>query len=180
MNLKQSKHFWKKLKARDEKTFGDFFQLYYPLLYARVRKIVKEQEDCKEIVQETFILFWDKVTIISPEKHFIESYLWKILKSQIVKFYRESKKNKVHFEEYTQYENLPIENMAAEIDATELKNMIKNALQILPKRTKEVFLLSKLNKLTYREIAEELDISIKTVEYHISYAIKKIKFKKNK
>lgn len=171
MTLRKLNLFWKGIKDRDKKTFGKFYELYYPLLFSRAHKFISDHEVCEEIIQDTFIAFWDKAEIILPQKKFMEAYLWRILKYKIADYYRAKKSDKHYIEEN-------FEIVAKEMSDTEtlftnvLEEKIKAAIESLPEKTKGIFVMSRMNEMTYNEISEELNLSAKTIEYHISNALK--------
>ncbi|WP_303315179.1 RNA polymerase sigma-70 factor [Flavivirga abyssicola] len=172
MTLKKLDPFWQLIKNRDRRVFGEFYELYYPLLLARSLKFVSDQETCKEIVQDTFTIFWKKAHTITPEKHFMEAYLWQILRSLISKFYRGKKEKKVYIEEFDRAHALITKQEELTLKGNELETKINSAIEALPEKTKQIFVMSRLSGMTYIEISKELDISVKTVEYHMSNALK--------
>ncbi len=171
MTLRKLNLFWKRIKDRDKRTFGKFYELYYPSLFSRAHKFISDYEVCEEIVQDTFIAFWDKADIILPEKKFMEAYLWRILKFKIADFYRGKKIDKHYLEENLEVsieESKTYDSLFNE----DLEKKIEVAIDTLPQKTKEAFIMSRINGMTYNEISEELNVSSKTIEYHISNALK--------
>ena len=171
MTLRKLNLFWKRIKDRDKRTFGKFYELYYPLLFSRVYKFISDHEVCEEIIQDTFTAFWDKAVVILPEKKFMEAYLWRILKYKIADYYRSKKLDKYYIEENFEIISKKTSNTEASFSNI-LEQKIQAAIESLPKKTKSIFIMSRMNEMTYNEISEELNLSAKTVEYHISNALK--------
>lgn len=175
MTLKQLDQFWQNIKEKDRKTFGEFYELFYPSLIGRALKFIKDQEACKEIVQDTFTLFWKKANTITPEKHFMEAYLWQILRSQISKYYRSKKEKNIYLEEFDRTDAMAVNQVPFTLNTNDLESIINNAIAALPKKSRDIFIMSRINGLTYTEISEEFNVSVKTVEYHMSNALKKLR-----
>ena len=171
MTLRKLNLFWNRIKDRDKRTFGKFYELYYPLLFSRAHKFISDNEVCEEIVQDAFIAFWDKADIILPEKKFMEAYLWRILKYKIVDYYRVKKIDKHYIEENPEITSKKMSTPESLFNE-DLEKKIQMTIDSLPKKTKEAFIMSRMNGLTYNEISEELNLSSKTIEYHISNALK--------
>ena len=163
--------FWIQLKNRNRKSFTVFFNTMYPKLLSIAYKSVSKKDTCSNIIQETFTSFWNKIETINPEKRYMESYLIRILKNKITDYYRNNNSNIISLEEI----GVEVETYAEEFDFdsdTKILNKIEIAIEKLPLKIKNVFILSKFKGYTYREIAQEKNISIKTVEAHVSKALK--------
>lgn len=174
MTLRKLDLFWKKIKNRDKRTFGEFYELYYPLLFSRANKFINDYEVCQELVQDAFIAFWDKADVIIPEKKFMEAYLWQILKYKVADYYRAKKVDKHYIEE--NLEAISKETSALEPQFNDaLEKKIQLVIESLPEKTKGIFIMSRINGLTYNEISKELNLSAKTIEYHISNALKTLR-----
>ena len=166
---------FKRIKDNDEKAFEWLFKKYYAPLCRYVYTHVKDQDDSENITQEVLIHIWNNrrnVTIHTS----VSSYLYRSVKNHAINFL---KKNSKHVME--SIENMPgfeIANEAPEIDEnefSEIEKKISEAFDLLPEKCKRIFLMSRIDNLKYREIAEQLNISIKTVETQMSIALKKLK-----
>jgi RNA polymerase sigma-70 factor (ECF subfamily) len=152
-----------------EKIENIFHQYYSPLCnYAY--KIVKDDFIAEEVVQSLFIQLYDKKDWSDIRQ--IEPYLLRCVKFKCIDYLR--KVSKVKTSELKDLQNY---TAAGHQDITEedIEPLFHYYAAKLPPKTREVFLLSRRSGLTYKEIAEELNISVKTVEAQMGRAIKKMK-----
>ena len=150
----------------------DFKKLYedhYADLCRYGRKYIREMEKVEDIVHEVFINLWDKRTTIDTTKP-VKSYLYRSVGNRCLNYIRDHKKFAVDSEML----DFSIENSGSEsmMEAMELESKITGIIESLPGRCKEIFKLNRYEELKYKEIAEELNISIKTVEVQMSKALK--------
>ena len=162
-----------RLKLEDREAFTALFYLYADKLHRFAKSYLYDSEEAEEIVQEVFLKIWLKRNAITDASTF-DAYLFTIAKNLIFNVlkkkvhsnkYKESLKNKPKFENST--DNQVIFN--------ETEKMIKQAVEQLPKKRKLVFILSRKVGLKNHEIAEKLNLSIKTVETHMSLSLKHLK-----
>ncbi|TXD54095.1 MULTISPECIES: RNA polymerase sigma factor [unclassified Polaribacter] len=149
--------------------FNKLFETHYNILLKYVIKLCNDSEVAKDIVQEAYIKLWNKRAEIKTDLP-IHSYLFKICYNEFLQFLRK-KKVETNFLDDLKYKYTTEIYFEAYILKTDKEEQIKKAIEKLPKRTKEAFLLSKYEHLKYKEIAQVMDISIKTVEKHISNAL---------
>lgn len=148
-----------------------FNKLYNPLCnYANA--IVKDDDLSEDIVQEVFVSFWNKQDELKIETKKIENYLIRSIKFKCIDVQRKEIVIRKHQQETLHTSNIFEEENESEID---YKTILYKAIEQLPKKTKEVFILSKLNGYSYNDIAQKLNISPKTVENQMGRAFKHIR-----
>ena len=147
-------------------TFSLYFDQYYPMLFRYAVKCLKDHDTAEEVVQETFIKLWEKLSEVQHQAA-IKSYLFTILKNKIIDLHRKINTRSKHSKTYAQSNTL---ETAIEND-WELQQQIEKVYALLKPPTDEIFALSRQQGLTYDEIAKKKSISIKTVELHISKAL---------
>lgn len=165
------------LNSKDESAFDEMFHLYYPRLVYFAREYVS-YEVARGVVQEAFITFWEKNPVLSNEYQ-LRSYLYTLVKNNCLMHLRHQKVKK-NFINKTQDEHLQnqiyqsaLEHLdTSEITFKELESIIEKTLNSLPLRCREIFILSRHDGKKNREIASDLNISIKTVEAQITNARK--------
>lgn len=128
----------------------------------------------QDIVQDVFTKLWDKrenVTIDTNEK----SYLFQAVKNRSLEMLRK-RKNDVEVSK-ADYNNINFGNSGIEEEAKNymLKEFLYKSIRQLPPKCQEIFVMNKVNGLTYNEIALDLDISVKTVENQIGKAYRKLR-----
>lgn len=156
--------------------FDALFHKYSDRLYAFSVSILKNQEESKEVVQEVFTRIWEKRSEINPSKSF-KSFIFTISYNLVIDHFRLKLKDK----EFKQslYENTAINQVQnlQEFDLEIITAKIKQAVGELPEKRKRVFLMSREDGMTQKEIAKQLGISVKTVENQINLSLRYIRKK---
>jgi RNA polymerase sigma-70 factor (ECF subfamily) len=158
------------IKITSEK-FDLLFNEYYTNLCRFALTYVDDQSVAEEIVQEVFIYLWEKKENIEI-KSSVRSYLYMATKHAALRFKKAGTIRRKHEDNYAQKKEYTEEQDA--FDEKELTEMLNSAIDRLPEKCKAIFKLKYNEKLSYKEIAEKLNISPKTVDNQIGIAIKKI------
>ena len=162
------------LRNNEVKSFDILFEKYSAKLYRFSFSLLKNHEDSKEIVQETFFRVWDKRREIDSSKSF-KSFLFTISYHLIIDHLRLKLKDQEYrsfLKEYFKTEEVKVDSV---IDYKTLNRQIAAVIAELPDKRKQIFKLSREQGLTHKEIAGQLNISVKTVENQINLALKLIK-----
>jgi len=158
----------KDIQSGDAGAFEEVFNEYYTSLCYYALKYVDDPDQSEEIVQNTFVKFWNKREQIRIAGS-LRSYLYQAVKNESLNHIKHLKVVK-SFEGSHQNKN---QSDGSDILITqELQNKIDGSLAKLPVERKKIFLMSRNEGLKYREIAEKLGISIKTVENQMGKALK--------
>lgn len=158
------------LQIGNKKAYKFLFLEYYEWLCNYIYNITNDYGLAEDIVQEVMINLWKKRTTISINSS-VKNYLFKACHNQLLQHLRKQKIELDFFDKENMevLHNVYVED---EIDSNENLEKLHSLIDTLPPKCRTVFLKSKLEKKKYKEIAEELDISVKTVENHISKALK--------
>ena len=142
-----------------------FRQLYLPLgMYAL--RIVDNTSDAEDIVEETFMKAWQAISSGTEIGHF-KSYMYRCVRNESVSFLRGKK-------EMEPIDSIP--EISEEVMDTSFRDArIWKAIDELPEKCREIFLMSKRDGLSNAEIAEELNISVKTVKNQITKAFARLR-----
>ncbi len=169
------------LKDGNEKVFEQIVKSYWPRLYALANIYVINKEAAKEIVQDTFLVLWSQRKYLEDNTCLI-TYLMVVGRNKCLNYLKSLQLHTIPIDdlnEYTVYQRSNVyvlEDDSLEILITkELAQAIATSLEKLPAQTKEIFMLSRYNGLKNKEIADQLGISTKSVEYHIKNALKQLK-----
>lgn len=164
-------------KTGDEKAFEALFHRTFRRLYDFALKITKDETIAEDILQDVFMKLWKKKDRV--ESNNIEAYLFRLVRNQCIdyiKFVKIISAKTIELETDRKYEELYridfIRDEPYLLIHEELKLEIEKTIESLPARCKEVFILSRIEGLKNREIAERLQINIKNVERHLARAIK--------
>lgn len=164
------------LKERDKLAFTEIYQRHWHMLYLHTFKILGDEDESKDLVQDTFFTFWEKSGELQIKSN-LKGYLFVAVRNRIFSLIRKRKVNPdfvdVVMEELNQLDNTTIES----IDERELIRLIDTEIEQLPKKMKEVFELSRKEFLTNREIAIKLNMSEEAVKKQIHRSIRTLKLK---
>ncbi|MEN8156537.1 MAG: sigma-70 family RNA polymerase sigma factor [Bacteroidota bacterium] len=158
-----------------EKGFSILFEAYFEEIRRYVFFRSGDAELSTDVAQETFMKIWEKQYNLEPGSDV--ALLYKIAGDLLIShFRRERLSRKVQSEM-----NLELQGDDHEHDIyyRELRDRYKKALMKLPEKQRVVFLMSRLGRFSYREIAERLDISIKAVEKRMNLALKFLRMELN-
>lgn len=174
MNPFEEKTQFENIQKGDEKAFEQLFNSYYGHLCVFASRIIEDEIAAEEIVQDFFVKFWEKRNQLSVESS-LKNYLFRSVKNLCLNFI---KHNKIKTQ-YAQYMISEAEknNFRDNFIEVDLVKKIEESIQSLPEKRQEIFRMSREEGLKYREIAEKLKISIKTVEAQMGLAIKNLRDK---
>jgi len=161
---------------RDDKgAYAEIFKLYSNKVYRLAVHYFHNEDDAEEIVQEVFLKIWIKrKSIKSPEA--FSSFLYTTAKNMIFDSFKKEVRHKA-YTEYLSKSNFhqQTENTEETVFYNDLEKIYTELLEELPAKRKEVFTLSRREGYSNQEIAEKMNISIKTVEEHIYQSLKFLK-----
>lgn len=144
------------------------FKRYFAGLCVFARQYVFDNDKVKDIVHDVFVAIWEKGSLYEAEP-LVKAYLFTSVKNRCFNHLRDNKKFTGH-EDYMDYDSAKTQQQPLEY--RELENLIKKEIENLPEKCREVFVMSRFEELKYTEIAEKLNLSVKTVEAHMSKALK--------
>ncbi|MCG6187303.1 RNA polymerase sigma-70 factor [Maribellus maritimus] len=163
-----------KLSGGDKNALDEIYNYYYPKLYAFAKSFLKVDDDINDILQEVFVKLWLNRQKIKSVDTF-NSYLFTITKNHIISYFRIKSKNHEFESRLKEIASTEQTTEITDIEYKEIKGKLEDIIDQLPEKRKIIFKLSRQDGLSHAEIAEKLDISIKTVEDHIRHALKFIK-----
>lgn len=164
------------MRLQSEIDFENLFKTHYERLVTVSKAYCYKLELAEEVVQEVFIDYWEKKKW-RQEIDNIPAYLKKAVVYKSIDVIRKQKRNP-ESEGLEIIDDITIssdKNAEDILISQENYQYLKREIAKLPERTREVFMLSRYEKMSYKEISDQLNISDKTVEYHISKALKTIK-----
>lgn len=155
----------------DQTAFELIFRFYYPGLVVFARQLVFDHEEAEEIVQDFFVQLWDNRHNIQPGTT-LKNYFFVSVKNRAFNYLKRVQIKERTLNELkilTENDILYSPDLFVE---SELQQRIKRAVEKLPKRSREIFVLNRLQGFSNDEIAKQLNLSKRTVETQISNALK--------
>ena len=162
----------KLLKASDELAFGEIYKRNWFKLYSIGYKQTASQQEAEELLQILFERIWKNREIIIIKN--LGAYLAVSLRNIFI----DSVRKRTVEKKFQQSHSIPIAaNLTEEkFDHTQLLYTVENLLQQLPAKTQTVFKLSRYEDKSVKEIASQLHLTEKAVEYHITKSLKMLKY----
>lgn len=158
------------IKHGDAKAFKKFFNRHYDALFLYLRNRKMSRELSEDLIQKAFLYVWENRKNIKPELS-LKAYLYRIAYTRMLN----------HIEQqpnYVELENRVNGNSKTPHDSAkynDLHSAFKKAVSNMPERRRQVFESCFIKDLTYKETAELLSISVKTVENHMALAFKDLR-----
>ena len=150
----------------DEPAFEKLFREYFTSLMAFSRRILGDEDDAKEVVHQVFIKLWERRSEIDLSTS-LKSYLFTSVNNRSLNVIRDRRK----FSSEEVPERVGEWDVSAQLESMELEEQIHKVIDSLPERCRVIFCMSRIEKMTYQEIADSLSLSIKTVETQIGRAL---------
>ena len=162
---------WEALTTGDITAFEMIFRTYYQPLCNYAYTFLQDREEAEEIVQSTFTSIWEKHSTLSIRTS-AKAYLYAMVRNACLNVIKHEKIKQKHVVEEVALSPRSHDSVTSTVTSTELEARIQQALEELPEQCRLVFKMSRFEELKYNEIAEQLNISVKTVENHIGKALK--------
>ncbi|MCG8581429.1 MAG: RNA polymerase sigma-70 factor [Bacteroidales bacterium] len=180
--MSQKKEMLLKIKAGDMDAFQVFYKTYFKRLLNYAGMFVCQPDEAEDIVQDTFFKLWEKRTSIDVEQSVV-GLMYRSIRNQCL---NQLNHDKVHekfvafaknYEAIDRVHRLDFELQDVDADHFDVFSEILRAIEELPGKRKEVFRLSKIEGQSHNQIAQQLNISSKGVERHITLANKTLRTK---
>jgi RNA polymerase sigma-70 factor (ECF subfamily) len=172
------KYFFERIRTGDEAAFKVIYNKYVQRLYYFVYEYLPYHDLVENIIQETLMVLWEKKSELAPDTN-LGAYLFTVAKNNCLYKLRDRryKQQLIQFTEMNELElKLNLEAIevvdTSQLAFSEIEQIIESTLEQLPPQCRTVFKLSRFDDKKNKEIAEELGISEKTVEGHITKALK--------
>lgn len=162
-----------------ERFFNEAFQLHFERVTSYIYGYCKDWEMARNIAQDTFVSFWENIEKVDSEKTALP-YLYFVAKNKALNtIKRDLVKDK--FSSYTQKRDMEINYRALEsstmdkVHAGEIEKLVSKSVEQMNDKVRETFCLSRFKSLKNEDVARELDVSVKTVEYRMAAALRILK-----
>lgn len=178
MNYEQASDFdlIGRISTGDELAFDEIYHRFKGVLYVHAVKMIGNQEEAKDIIQEIFIHIWTNRESLSINST-VSGYLYSIVKNKILLIFAHKKVEQRYVSSLSQFLAEGSYITDEQVREHELSQLIEKEVAELPNRMRKVFELSRDRNLSYKEIALEMNISDNTVKKQLSSALKILRTK---
>ena len=174
MILSDEKTITFELKKGDIKAFGKIFSFYHKRIYSFCLNLHQSPDDAEETVQKVFVALWEQRSQVDENKP-LASYLFTIARYIVYQEFRHQVYKKAAFDHFVLNSYDFNETTKDDVLFNELVSFLEKIIEKLPDRQRQIFKLSRFSGLTYRQIANQLEISENTVDTQIRRALEFIR-----
>jgi len=164
------------LAQKDEAAFEQVFKTHFKRLHAYAFTILKDEVEAEEMVQQVFFKIWERNENLSLTGS-VTAYLYRAVHNESLNYIKHQKVKSDHKLHIAYSMKNEVEHPGKKILASEMEKKIHEALNELPEQCRTIFQMSRFDELKYREIADKLGISVKTVENQMGKALKLLRAK---
>jgi RNA polymerase sigma-70 factor (family 1) len=158
------------LREGNREAFAKIYQRYWTVMYMHALKMLKSEDDARDIVQEIFTSLWLKGQSIDPDVN-LAGYLFISTKNKVLDLITHKRVRLDYLESLSSFTEAHSNQILVRIEEKELLQALQHEIERLPAKMKQIFEMRVNEHLTYIEIANKLNISDKTVKKQISNAI---------
>ncbi|WP_276347639.1 RNA polymerase sigma-70 factor [Daejeonella sp. JGW-45] len=164
------------LKSDDRHAFAEIHYRYWEVMYRHALKMLGEEDDAKDVVQDLFANLWvkGKDIVLSTS---LSGYLYISVRNKIINIIHQKAVRKDYLSSLALYAEETRNTILDQITEKEMLRVVEKQIQNLPQKMRHIFELSRHQNLSHKEIANQLEISDKTVKKQIGYAIKIIRLR---
>ncbi len=159
------------IRQGNERIFEETFRKYYQSLCNYANSILKEMDEAEEVVQNLFLSIWEKRNDLEINIS-LKSYLYRAVHNHCLNRIKHLKIREEYQQYATNFYDASYESVSQTVMKNELEQKIEEAIRKLPEQCRLIFRMSRFEELKYHEIAEQLELSPKTVENQIGKALK--------
>jgi RNA polymerase sigma-70 factor (family 1) len=168
-----------RIRSGDHAAFACVFERYWDVLYLHAFRMLRNEDEAKDVVQDLFSALWLNSSTIHFTSNFA-GYLYVALRNRVLNTIRARKSKDKFIDAFTDFYEQQENIISTPLDEKELSKLLEDEIKRLPQKMRVVFELSRNEHLSYKEIAQTLTISDKTVKKQISNALRIIRVNLNK
>lgn len=158
----------------NEKAFRELYIRYKGKLWHYCFSFLKSEEESDDLIQEIFICLWELRGSLNPELSF-SSFMYSLVRNRVLNYFRDMDVETQAKKALSGSLLTKTEHVETDIIYTEYQQILKDAIDHLPPQRKKVFIMSRTDNMSHKEIATHLGLSVNTVQDHISESMRFIK-----
>lgn len=156
----------------NERTLEEVYNDYFEVICRFLNYYTRDYQAIEEVVQDVFVSLWENYN--GEEIQYIKTFLYNSARNRMLNYLRDKENQTVFLEKWARIELEKSEAVDC-VDREMFYQLLQAAVDSLPEKCKEIFILSREEQLSYKEIAQIKEISVKTVENQMGIALKKIR-----
>jgi len=164
------------IRNGNEAAFEKIFKMYFRNLHAFAYTFMKDDDIAEEIVQNVFFRIWEKKDQLQIDDS-LKAYLYRSVHNESLNHIKHLKVKNSFQLQYSDHMESSNPDASGPLMASELENDIQKAINELPQQCRTIFQMSRFEQLKYQQIADQLNISIKTVENQMGKALRVLRSK---
>ena len=173
MNNSEDHELYSRIRSGDEEALRALFYKYFATLCAVANRILQDGLAAEDVAQTVFINFWNKRSSVRIEDS-VFAYLRKMVVHEALGVKRKITRRGA-LDEQRPVAELSHSDVEDQVIGDEMQLQVESAIEALPEQCRKAFKLSRFEDMTYREIANDLGVSVKTVENHIGRALRHLR-----
>lgn len=163
-----------RLTLSDGQAFREIYMRYWKPVFEMVCRKLRSGENAAEIVQDLFADLWEKREVTQIEH--LDRYLFTAAKYRVINFMQRNLARKGHWDQSLEDISQHIDERTADpLELEDLHHALEHALENLPPKTRDIFRLNRMEDHSVKEIAALMQIPERTVEYHITQSVRKLR-----
>jgi RNA polymerase sigma-70 factor, ECF subfamily len=164
------------LAKKDEAAFEQVFKANFKALHAYAFTILRDEAQAEETVQQVFFKLWDRADTLSISGS-VTAYLYRAVHNESLNYIKHQKVRTEHRLHVAYSMKNQADHASKKVLTSELEKKLHEAMQELPEQCRTIFQMSRFEEMKYRDIADQLGISIKTVENQMGKALRILRMK---
>lgn len=160
------------LQSGDEQALSLLYKRHWEPLFLAAYQVLKDKEACKDLVQELFTELWQRSHRIRLSGS-LKAYLSASIRYKVFRYIRQNPVREELFDHMLERMETP--SPESELAVKELQSLLDTLIGTLPEKCRVIFRMSRDQHLSYKEIAAQLNVSVKTVENQINIALRKLR-----
>lgn len=170
------------MNRTDMTVFNEFFSEHKSSFVNFAYMYIRDKDISEDIVMEAMMSYWENRHKIMDNSNAL-AYVLTVVKNRCLNYLKQKKMHRESIETLQMHENWKLDLQIATLEALvpsdifskEIQDLVNKTLSGLSQRSREIFMMSRYDNMSNKEIAEKLNISVKTVEYHITVCLKKLR-----
>ncbi|ANI89602.1 hypothetical protein A9P82_10060 [Arachidicoccus ginsenosidimutans] len=174
MSIFSNRELIEKLKKNDEAVFAYLYKKYHNAVYANIRKLVNDETNAEDILQDVFLLLWSRREKLTSEQE-IGGWLFSASYYKSLEFLKKSIKQSLAVFDEAKHDMIPVEEGTSEAAYEEKLTILNAGIELLSPQKKSAFTLCRIYGKSYEEAADQMGVSAETVRGYVKDSAKFLK-----